>query len=80
VAGDRHAVGQDHFVFDDAVVRDVDVRHQETLLADHGFPVLGGAAVQGGAFPNNGAVPITILVFSPRYFKSWGVVPMKAWE
>src|SRR5207249_11958532 len=56
VAGHLDAVGEDDVVPDDAIVGDVDVRHDEAALADRGLARRGGAAVDRAVLADDRAV------------------------
>src|SRR5262245_7558455 len=54
--GERGAVDHDDVVADDAVVGDVDVRHEQAVAADHGIGGLARGVMDGRVLPDDGVV------------------------
>jgi hypothetical protein len=57
VAGQIDGVGDDRPILDVAVVRNVDIGHQEIPVADSGFRPLAGGPMDRGVFPDDVLVP-----------------------
>src|SRR5690606_181357 len=72
MASELYCVYEYAVVADNAVVGNVDICHEEAVLADHGFVFVACAAADGDVFADDGVVADECLCFLSREFEVLG--------